>query len=112
MVGLVLISGTSTAGTPYQGCRARLVEGVTGHFWYIAVDGLRFANPPRELRHGELGNTLRHCALRASGLSKSPNDDTGDSAAHQSEMAQPPSGGKEDVEVAETRRRLTWNQAR
>jgi hypothetical protein len=43
---------------------------------------------------------------------KSPNDDTGDSAAYQVEIAQPPAGGREDAGVAETRRRLTENGAR
>jgi hypothetical protein len=41
---------------------------------------------------------------------KSPNDD--DSAAYQVEIAPPPAGGREDVAVSETRRRLTENQAR
>jgi hypothetical protein len=43
---------------------------------------------------------------------KSPNDDTGDSAAYQVEIAQPPASGREDVTVSETRRRLTENQSR
>lgn len=43
---------------------------------------------------------------------KSPNDDTGDSAAYQSELAQPPAGGRQSAEVEETRKRLTQNQAR
>jgi hypothetical protein len=43
---------------------------------------------------------------------KSPNDDTSDSAAYQVEIAQPPAGGRLDVDVAETRRRLTQNQSR
>lgn len=43
---------------------------------------------------------------------KSPNDDTGDSAAYQVEIAQPPAGGRESADVAETRRKLTENQSR
>jgi hypothetical protein len=43
---------------------------------------------------------------------KSPNDDTSDSAAYQVELAQPPAGGREDADVAATRRRLTENQSR
>ena len=43
---------------------------------------------------------------------KSPNDDTSDSAAYQVGVAQPPAGGRESVEVTETRRRLTQSQAR
>jgi hypothetical protein len=43
---------------------------------------------------------------------KSPNDDTSDSAAYQVEIAQPPAGGRLDVDVAGTRRRLTQNQSR
>ena len=42
---------------------------------------------------------------------KSPNDDTGDSGAYQSELAQPPAGATERVEVEETGKRLTQNQA-
>jgi hypothetical protein len=38
--------------------------------------------------------------------------DTSNSAAYQVELAQPPAGGREDLAVSETRRRLTENQAR
>ena len=43
---------------------------------------------------------------------KSSHDDTADSAAYQVEIAQPPAGGREDYEVAQTRARLTQNSAR
>jgi hypothetical protein len=43
---------------------------------------------------------------------KSPNDDTSDSAAYQSEMAQPPAGVQEARQLSETRRKLLENQAR
>jgi hypothetical protein len=43
---------------------------------------------------------------------KAANDDASDSAAYQSEIAQPPSGVQEQLKVAETRQRLTANQAR
>lgn len=43
---------------------------------------------------------------------KSSHDDTADSAAYQVEIAQPPAGGREDLEVARTRQRLTQNSSR
>ena len=43
---------------------------------------------------------------------KSPNDDTSDSAAYQSEIAQAPSGSEDNAQVAATRRRLQGNGAR
>ena len=43
---------------------------------------------------------------------KSPNDDTSDSAAYQVELAPVPAGGREDIAVSETRKRLTENQSR
>lgn len=43
---------------------------------------------------------------------RSPNDDTGDSAAYQSEMAQPPAGVEARAQMAATRQKLTKNQSR
>jgi len=43
---------------------------------------------------------------------KSPTNDTSDSAAYQVEIAQPPGNVEERRSVAETRRKLTENQAR
>lgn len=58
-----------------------------------------------------IGTSLRIIELLA--FPKAPNDDVNDSAAYQVEIAQPPAGGgREEVDVAETRRRLTENQAR